>query len=54
VKILLLNVSGLSLESGVTLTTVNKHFTSDYTHSYAASKNIEESGLSRSRNTLHS
>lgn len=51
-KILLLNVAGLSLERDVSLSAVDEHFTGNYTHSNPRGQHIEKSSLARTRNTL--
>lgn len=51
-KILLLNVAGLSLERDVSLSAVDEHFTGNYTHSNPRGQHIEKSSFARTRNTL--
>jgi hypothetical protein len=41
VQVLLLDVSGLSLERDISLSAIDKHFTSNDTHSDTGSQNIE-------------
>lgn len=50
-KILLLDITGFSLERDISLSTIDEHFTSDDTHSNSGSQDIEQGGFPSTRDT---
>jgi hypothetical protein len=52
VEILLLDVTGLALKSGIPFAAVDEHLTAHNTHSDTRSEDIEKCSLSGSGNTL--
>lgn len=50
-QILLLSIAGLTLKGLITRLTIDEHFSTDNPHRGARSKDIQERGLSSTRNT---